>query len=129
MGVHPNAALTIRQRQELQRLRRENGWTITRLASYFHVNRSTVFRWVQRTSAEDRSAAPTTHGRRIVTAAYQEAVLAYRHAHPTHGPQRIMYVIRDQFPTANPATIWRILHAAGLSHATPKKNANADRFR
>ena len=43
MGLHPNAALTVRQREDLQRLRRE-GWTIDRLAAHFHVNRSTVFR-------------------------------------------------------------------------------------
>ena len=128
MGLHPNAALTIRQRQELQRLRHNEGWTITRLASHFHVNRRTVFRWVQRTSADDRSPPSITHGRRIVTAAYQDAVIAYRHAHPTHGPQRIMDAVRDQFPTANTATMWRILHAAGLSQRVPKKSATADRF-
>ncbi|WP_164689531.1 helix-turn-helix domain-containing protein [Herpetosiphon llansteffanensis] len=44
MGIHRNAALTVRQRQELQRLRREEGWTIARLATHFRVNRSTVFR-------------------------------------------------------------------------------------
>jgi len=88
-SVYGNAALTIRQRQELQRLRREAGWTITRLATHCQINRSTVFRWVQRSSPEDGSAAPITHERRSVTAAYQEAVIAYRHAHPTHGPQRL----------------------------------------
>ena len=57
MGLHPNAALTVRQREDLQRLRRE-GWTIDRLAAHFHVNRNTVFRWVHHPSVQDLSRQP-----------------------------------------------------------------------
>lgn len=123
MGLHRNAALTVRQRQELQRLRREEGWTIVRLATHFHVNRSTVLRWTRRDHPHDYSTAPHHHGRRVVTEAYRATVLAYRDANPHHGTQRIAYELQAQFPTANKATIWRILHAAGRIGPRPKKNA------
>lgn len=123
MGLHRNAALTVRQRQELQRLRREDGWTIARLATHFRVNRSTVFRWIQRDLPDDRSTAPNHHGRMVVTEVYRAVVLAYRDANPHHGTQRIAHELRPQFPTANKATIWRILHAAGRIGPRPKKNA------
>lgn len=124
MGLHPNAALTVRQRQELQRLRRDEGWTLDRLAAHFHVNRSTVLRWTRRESPADRSAAPKHHGGQVVTDAYRAAVIAYRHAHPHHGPQRIAHALRAHFPTANNATIWRILHAADLIGPRSKKNVS-----
>ncbi|KPL91238.1 helix-turn-helix domain-containing protein [Herpetosiphon geysericola] len=122
MGIHRNAALTVRQRQELQRLRREEGWTIARLATHFRVNRSTVFRWIHRDHPDDRSSAPNHHGRIVVTDAYRTAVLTYRDANPHHGTQRIAHELQAQFPTANNATIWRILHAAGRIGSCPKKN-------
>lgn len=125
MALHPNAALTLRQRHELQRLRREEGWTIDRLAAHFHINRSTVLRWIHRPTVEDRSSAPKQHGGRVVTAAYRDAVIAYRDANPHHGPQRIAHELRAQFPTANNATIWRILHQAGRIGSRPKKNGSA----
>ncbi len=128
MRLHPNAALTVRQREDLQRLRQE-GWTLDRLAAHFHINRSTVVRWVYRSSVLDRSSAPTQHGGRVVTPAYRAAVIAYRTANPHHGPQRIAHALRDQFPTANNATIWRILHRAGLIGAQPKKNVSGGIFR
>ncbi len=123
MRLHPNAALTVRQREDLQRLRRE-GWTIDRLAAHFHINRSTVLRWVHRPSVHDQSCAPKQHGGRVVTAAYRAAVIAYRNANPHHGPQRIAHELRAQFPTANNATIWRILHHAGLIGRSQKKNGS-----
>lgn len=122
MGLHANAALTVRQRQELQRLYREEHWTVAQLVAHFHVNPSTVRRWIRRDSPADRSAAPKYHGGQVVTAAYRAAVIAYRQANPHHGPQRIAHELRAQFPTANNATIWRILHAADLIGPRPKKS-------
>ena len=121
MKYHAKAALTVNQRREVQRRHREEGWSIRRLAQHYGVNRSTVWRWVKRSEVQDRSSAPHQHGRRVVTAAYREAVLAYRQAHPAQGPLRIAQVMRAQYPTSHVATVWRILHAAGLSQAGAKK--------
>ena len=120
MKYHANAALTVNQRRELQR-RREEGWTIRRLAEHYGINPSTVQRWLKRDEVQDRSSAPHQHGRRVVTDAYREAVLHYRQTHPQHGPRRIAHDLRAQYPTANVATVWRILHSAGLSQRAEKK--------
>lgn len=121
MKYHANAALTVNQRRDLQRLHQEEGWSIRRLAQHYGINPSTVQRWLRRDDVQDRSCAPHQHGRRVVTAAYREAVLAYRQAHPEQGPLRIAQVLRAQYPTSNVATVWRILHAAGVSQAREKK--------
>ncbi|XSG77864.1 hypothetical protein ACP8Y2_24160 [Herpetosiphon llansteffanensis] len=76
------------------------------LAAHFRVNRSTVFHWIQRDHPKDCSSAPKRHGRIVVTD-------AYRDTNPHHGTQQIAHELQAQFPTANKATIWRILHAAG----------------
>lgn len=126
MQYHANAALTVTQRTEVRRLHQQ-GVTISALARQFCVARRTIQRWVNRDDVTDRSSAPRCHGRQIVTDAYREAVLAERTANPTHGPKRIAYDLRDRYPTANSATIWRILHAAGLSQRALKKtDAQAD---
>ncbi|ABX06384.1 MAG TPA: helix-turn-helix domain-containing protein [Herpetosiphon sp.] len=103
--------------------RREDGWTIARLATHFRVNRSTVFRWIQRDQPDDHSTAPKRHGRIVITKVYWAAVLAYRDANPHHGTQHIAHELHPQFPTANKATIWRILHAAGRIGPRPKNIA------
>lgn len=121
MKYHANAALTINQRCELQRLYRDEGWSVRRLAAHYGINPTTVLRWLKREDVQDRSSAPHQHGRRVVTDAYREAVLSYRQAHPQHGPRRIADELREQYPTANTATVWRILHAAGVSQHRAKK--------
>ena len=121
MKYHANAVLTVHQRRALQRLHWEEGWSVRRIAQHYGINPSTVYRWLQRAEVQDRSSAPHQHGRRVVTDAYREAVLAYRQAQPQHGPRRIAHELRAQFPTANVATVWRILHTAGLSQRGEKK--------
>ena len=50
---------------------------------------------------------PSSMVGQIATPCYRDAVLAYRAQHPTQGLKRIAYDLRDRFPTANSATIWR----------------------
>jgi transposase len=121
MQYHANAALTLSQRKTIQHLHRE-GVSVTELARRFGVHRRTIERWIERSDLADRSSAPHTHGKRIVSDAYRQAVLDLRRAHPTYGPLRIAHELRERFVTANTATIWRILHAAGLSQRAPKKS-------
>ncbi|GAB4187154.1 MAG: hypothetical protein Fur005_49080 [Roseiflexaceae bacterium] len=120
MNYHTNAALTQLQRAQVQRLA-QDGISQSELARRFGVHRRTIQRWVGRTDGQDRSSAPHQHGRRVVMDAYRDAVLTERQTHPHHGSMRIAHDLRDRFPTANRATVWRILHAAGLSRQALKK--------
>src|SRR5262245_28021250 len=120
MHYHAKAALTATQRALVRRLH-QDGASQTELARRFGVHRRTIQRWISRTDSADRSSAPKQHGRQIVTDAYREAVVALRQAHPTYGPKRIAHELRERFPSANVATVWRILNAAGLSRRAPKK--------
>ena len=121
MRHHAKAALTVVQRHELQRLNKQEGWSVRRLAAHFHVNPSTVQRWLGRADLTDRSSTPKRHGRRVVSDAYRTAVLTTRDANPHYAPVRIAAELRSRFRTANRTTIWRILHAAGRSERKPKK--------
>jgi transposase len=120
MHYHAKAALTATQRALVRELH-QDGTSQTELARRFGVHRRTIQRWIDREDTADRSCAPKQHGRQIVTDAYRHAVLALRQAHPTYGPKRIAHELRESFPTANVATIWRILKGAGLSKRAPKK--------
>ena len=117
---HANAALTATQRAQVRRLYRD-GASQSALARRFGVHRRTIQRWIDRTDTADRSCAPKQRGRQVVSDAYRQAVVTLRQAHPTYGPKRIAHELRERFPTANVATVWRILNAAGLSKRAPKK--------
>jgi transposase-like protein len=115
MKIHANAALTIRQRQEIQRLYQQEQCSITALARQFNTSTKTIRKWVRRESTQDRSSAP--HQRhRVVTEAYEQAVLEYRHQHPEQGPIRIAQALQPQFPQAHRGTVLRILQQAKLTH-------------
>jgi transposase len=124
MHYHAKAALTATQRAVVRALHQQ-GASQAELARRFGVHRRTIQRWISRTDMTDRSSAPKQHGRQIVTDAYRQAVLAERQEHPTHGPKRIALDLRQRFPSANVATVWRILKAAGLSQRAPKKTNSA----
>ena len=124
MHYHAHAALTRRQRTHIQQLYAA-GISQAELARRFGVHRRTIQRWIGRTDTMDRSSAPHHHGRQVVTEQYRAAVLAARHAQPRQGPKRIAHDLRDRFPTANATTVWRILHAAGLSRRLPKKTPSS----
>ena len=126
MQYHAKAALTVTQRAFVRELAAQ-GVTHAELARRFGVHRRTIQRWASRSAPTDRSSAPRQHGRQVVTDAYRAAVVAERTTYPGHGPQRIADDLRIRFPTANRATVWRILRAAGLSRRPPKKtDASSD---
>jgi transposase-like protein len=118
MELHANAALTVRQRQEVQRLHQE-GVSIRKLAAQFRVNPSTIQRWIKRASPLDYSAAPKAH-HTMITPEYRQAVVAYREANPEHGPVRIAQALQADFPEANRGTILRILQEADLTRPPVK---------
>ncbi len=120
MRYHANAALTLRQRRLVCELA-ARGVSHSELARRFGVHRRTIGRWAGRRELQDRSTAPHKHGRTVVDDAYRAAVIQARTDHPNHGPKRIAHDLRHRFPTANVATVWRILHTAGLSTRGPKK--------
>ena len=120
MHYHTKAALTVTQRRLVRELAQQ-GVAHAELARRFGVHRRTIGRWADRTEPTDRSSAPRRHGRRIVTDEYRAAVVAERTAHPSHGPKRIAHDLSLRFPSANVATVWRILKHAGLSTRPPKK--------
>lgn len=124
MQYHAKAVLTAAQRTQVRQLHQQ-GRSQAALARQFDVHRRTIQRWVARDEPTDRSSAPHHHGHQVVTEDYRKAVLDHRAAHPTHGPKRIAYLLRDRFPTANAATVWRILHSAGVSRRTPPKTGTA----
>jgi transposase len=120
MRLHPKAALLPRQRAELRAAYRA-GESIAQLARRFGVSFPTAKRWAHRDDSDDHSCAPHQHGRRVVTEEYRHAVLALRNENPRWGPRRIADELRPVFPTANCATVWRILSAAGQSQRPEKK--------
>ena len=129
MRIHANAALTQTQRRLVHELAAQ-GVSDSELARRFGVHRRTIARWRERAELTDRSSAPKRHGRKVVNDEYKRAVITHRTAHPNHGPKRIAHDVRERFPSANVATVWRILHAAGLSKRAPKKtNSPADQCR
>jgi transposase len=120
MHYHANAALTHTQRRLVHELA-EQGVSHAELARRFGVHRRTIARWAERSEMSDHTSAPKRHGRVVVDAAYRAAVIQTRSEHPHYGPKRIAYDLRARFPSANVATVWRILHTAGLSKRAPKK--------
>jgi hypothetical protein len=113
MHLHANAKLTLKQRQEIRRLHQEEYVSLTTLATRFQVNWKTAAKWAHRDTAHDSSSAPR-HPRTVITEAYRTAVIAYRQAHPAHGPIRIAQGLRATFPQARRETIRQILHQAKL---------------
>ncbi len=120
MKYHAKAALTQTQRTRVRELA-EQGVAKAALARQFGVSRTTIARWAARPDPADRSSAPHTHGRQVVTDDYRQTVTALRTTSPHYGPARIAQELRDRFPTANAATVWRILNDAGLSTRAQKK--------
>jgi len=133
MKLHAQAALTIKQRQEVRRLHLEEGISIRKLAERFRVNPTTIQRWVYRESPLDRSSAPLKR-RTVITPAYREAVVRYRKVNPHHGPIRIAYELKQDFSQANRGTVLSILQQEGLTRpakvaAKPQKHIPVGRHR
>ena len=120
MKLHAQAALTIRQRQEVRRLHWEERVSIRALAQRFKVNPTTIVRWVHREAPLDLSSAPRQR-RSVVTTQYRAAVVAYRQSYPHHGPIRIAQELRKLFPQANRGTVLSILQQEELTHRVARR--------
>ena len=124
MKLHAQAALTLNQRREIQRLHQEEKVSIRELARRFKVNPTTIQRWTGRDSALDKSSAPL-HPRTAITAPYRQAVLAARRANPHHGPIRIAQELKAEFAQANRGSVLRLLQAEGLTRPPRKQPRTA----
>ena len=123
MKLHSQAALTLKQRQQVKRLH-EEGLSIRKLAQRFGVNPTTIQRWTKRESPLDKNSAPLTN-QTVVTPEYRAAVISYRMEHQNHGPIRIAQELKERFPWANRGTVLSILQQEGLTR--PPKREKAQR--
>jgi helix-turn-helix protein len=121
MKLHAQAALTIKQRQEVHRLHREDHVSIRRLAQRFRVNPTTIVRWVHREAPLDLSSAPWER-RSVITPDYRAAVVSYRHTFPHHGPIRIAQELHREFPQAHRGTVLSILQQEGLTRPPTRRS-------
>ena len=119
MKLHCQAALTLKQRQEVKRLHEDEKVSIRKLAKRFGVNPTTIQRWIKRESPLDRSTSPIRK-RTVITAEYRSAVIDYRRQHPKHGPIRIAQELKATFPWANRGTVLKVLQDEDLTRA-PKQ--------
>jgi hypothetical protein len=119
MKLHSQAALTLKQRQEVKRLHQEEGVSIRKLASRFGVNPTTIQRWIKRDSPLDKSTIPVTK-RTVITREYRTTVIRYRSEHVNHGPIRIAQELKPEFALANRGMVLSILQQEGLTRP-PKK--------
>ncbi len=124
MKLHAQAALTIKQRQQVRRLHDEERVSIRGLARRFGVNPTTIARWVHREVPLDLSSAPLER-RTVITPEYQAAVVAYRQGHPQHGPIRIAEELRGEFSQAHRGTVLSILQHQGLTRAVVRRPKTA----
>ena len=79
MRIHRNAKTTPATRRLLQQRVLADGWSVRRVARAQGISCPTVYRWLRRTSVEDRSSRPRVVGRRT-PAKKVAAILALRHA-------------------------------------------------
>jgi len=102
---------------------RRAAWTITELAQRYGVARRTVYKWVDRYTADpvhgllERSRAPERHGRAMATAV-QAAVVQLRRQQPTWGPKKLRAVLQRRHPAQvwpATSTIGDLLRRDGLS--------------
>lgn len=103
----------IEQRQEFVALARQPGANISQLCRCFQISRKTAYKWLARQDMSDLSRRPHTSPRRT-DAAWQDAVLAVRDAHPAWGGRKIAHVLRrEQHISLAPSTIHSILQRHG----------------
>jgi transposase len=124
MKLHSNAALTQKQRQEVQRLYATGHYSYPQLASQFATTRNTIAKWVKRDQIQDQPSAPKEPHRRV-TQAYRDAVIAYRKTNPTHGPIRIEYELRAEYGHFAFSTVRLILQQAALNNPPKARRPKA----
>jgi transposase len=119
MKLHANAALTLKQREEVQKLHNE-GLSYRKIAERFGVNLSTIVRWMHRDSPLDLSSAPIKK-RSGLNKNQKEAILEYRKENPGAGARTIATVLAGEYGTMSHATISRYLKEERLSNPLPRK--------
>ena len=119
--LHGNAALTLKQRQEVRRLFLEDHIPVAQIARRFSVHETTIRRWIPRESPKDLSTRPR-HPRAVITPEYRKAVVEARRAQPELGPIRLADLLRPHFPQAKRGTISTILRQEGISRRAPRRN-------
>lgn len=119
MKQHGSATLTIAKRKQVKSLFENEGLSITQLAQRFQVHRDTIRKWIHRDAPLDQTTAK--RAKRVVTPEYEQAVIAYRQAHPTLGAIPIALALQQQFPFAHRGTVALILKAAGLTGKSPSR--------
>lgn len=119
MKQHANATLTVAKRKQVKMLFETEGLSKSELARRFGVHRRTIAKWVGRDSPHDKPARKRK--KRVVTPAYEQAVIEYRIANPTHGAIRIALALQAEFSFANRGTISIILKEHGLTKKTKSR--------
>lgn len=125
MATHKNAALTVRQREQVQQAVRERSASYRALATRFGVHLTTIQRWADRANGQMRPLGRPV-GSSQPAPDYEDAVLVERIRHPQHGPVRIAHDLRPRFARAHRGTVLALLQAHGLTRGTrPKKEIQA----
>ncbi|WP_247238002.1 hypothetical protein [Telluribacter sp. SYSU D00476] len=116
MKLHKNASLTLRQRRQVKDLYASGDYSQQALAERFGVHLLTIRKWLSRSELTDRSSAPL-HKARAITAAFEDAVAAYRQNPATshHGKVRIAYELQQQHACSNPSNVYLVLKKQGLN--------------
>lgn len=124
MQPHKNAALTVRQREQVQAAVRAGTASRRQLAARYGVSLTTIQRWAGRADGHVRPLG-RPRGNRHVSSAYETAVLVERIRHPGHGPVRIAHELRARFAGAHRGTVLALLQAHGLTRRTRPQKAAA----
>jgi transposase len=133
MKLHARAKLTIEQRKEIKKLYQTEKISIRKLAKLFRVTPKTIHNWVRREAPLDKTSAPIHH-RTVITPEYRNAVINYRTEHPRHGPIRIAFELKGEFPQTKKGTVYNILREEGLiaqktKRTKTKRHINVGHFR
>ena len=122
MQTHKNAALTVRQREQVQADARAGTASRRALAARYGVNLTTIQRWAGRADGQVRPL-----GRPVGSSSpppdYEAAVLVERIRQPGHGPVRIAHDLRPRFARSHRGTVLALLQAHGLTRGTRPKKA------
>lgn len=92
----------------------EKDWTVWDLCAYYDISRKTAYKWIERykqkglLGLEDLSRAPENHPN-ATGKGIEEAILAFRRAHRTWGPRKILDRLENRFPEIR----WPSISTAG----------------
>jgi hypothetical protein len=120
MKLHKNASLTLKQRGRIQALYQTGQYSQQPLAARFGTSRTTIAKWVSRSTITDPTSRPHRTRCRI-TAGFEQAVIVYR-ANPVtahHGKVRIACELKNEHTCSHPSNVDLVGRRAGLN--APKK--------